>query len=46
MAQIPMILSELEGHFCSYDWQNESRSPSASARLFVNNQYLAVSWKL
>jgi len=31
MAQIPMTLSEVEGHFCSYDWQCASRGPSASA---------------
>jgi len=35
MAQIPVTLSELEGHFCCYDWQNASRGPSASAELLV-----------
>jgi len=27
----PMTLSELEGHFCCYEWQNASCGPSASA---------------
>jgi len=35
MARTPMTLSELEGHFCCYEWQNASRGPSASAELFV-----------
>jgi len=40
MAYTPMTLSELEGHFCTYDWQNASRGPSASAGLLVHNSYL------
>jgi len=35
MARIPMALSELEGHFCCYEWQNASRNPSASTELLV-----------
>jgi len=30
MAQITMTLSEFEGHFCCYEWQNTSHDPSAS----------------
>jgi len=38
MAQMPMTLSELEGHFCSCNWQSASCSPSiciCRASLFV-----------
>jgi len=35
MARIPMTMSELEGHFCCYEWQNASRGPSTSAGLLV-----------
>jgi len=35
MARIPMTLSELEGHFYCYEWQNASCSSSASAKLLV-----------
>jgi len=38
MERIPMTLSEFEGHFCCYEWQNALRGPSAksaSAELFV-----------
>jgi len=40
MAQIPLTLSELEGHFCCYDWQNMSRSPSACAELLIACHYI------
>jgi len=30
-----MTLSELEGQFCCYEWQNVSRGPSASAKLLA-----------
>jgi len=35
MAQIPMTFSEVEGYFCSDDWQSVSRGPSVSAELLV-----------
>jgi len=35
ITRIPVTMSELEGHFCCYDWQNASRGPSASAELLV-----------
>jgi len=28
-----MILTEFEGHFCCYEWQNAPCSPSATAEL-------------
>jgi len=35
MAQIPMTLSEREGHFCCYEYQSALCSPSASAEILV-----------
>jgi len=35
MVHIPITLSELEGHFCSYDWQSTLHSLSASAELLM-----------
>jgi len=35
MTRMPMTLSELEGHFCCYEWQNASRGPFASAEFLV-----------
>jgi len=32
---LPVTLSEFEGPFCCYEWQNASRGPSASAELLV-----------
>jgi len=34
-----MTLSDVEGHFCSYDWQSASRGPSESAELLVHSRY-------
>jgi len=45
MARIPMNLSEFEGHFCCYEWQNASCGPSASGELLVGNCY-AFEWTL
>jgi len=46
MAWIPVTLSELEGHFCCYDWQNASRGPSASAAFLVNFDRILFANKL
>jgi len=35
ISQIPMTMSEFESHFCFYERQNMSRSPSAFAELLV-----------
>jgi len=35
MARTPMTLSEFEGLFCCYEWQNATRGPSASTGLLV-----------
>jgi len=37
MAQIPKTLSELQGHFSYYDWQNMICSPTAIAELLVES---------
>ena len=37
-----VTLSELEGHFCCYDWQNASCGPSAFAELLMFNSALTV----
>jgi len=39
LAQIPVTLSDLEGHFCCYNWQNAFCSPSATAGLLVITQW-------
>jgi len=43
MAQIPLTLSEIEGHFCSYDWQCVSHSASAFAELLLAVSMRATS---
>jgi len=43
MAFISVTLSELECHFCCYDWQNVSRSLCATAELLVQNCNITIS---
>jgi len=45
MAQIPVTLSELEGHFCCYDCPDMSHGPSATAELFVFSAVHLVTGK-
>jgi len=49
ITQIPMTLSEFEGHFCCYEWQNASRSLCnirASCKDGYNQRRLSCGWYL
>jgi len=39
-----MNTSDLESHFCCYDWQSMSRGPSASAELLVQNSDMTSTY--
>jgi len=45
MAQISVTLSEVEGHFCSYDWQSTSCIP-VHLQSFLLYQTVSLSWEL